>query len=73
MQLKKEQERRTELADREGILRTKAMREREEQTVSKQKQQEQEETRSKEVKKMLLSHANFSKAWHCQEGGHAKI
>ena len=31
LQLKKEQERRTELADREGILRTKAMREREEQ------------------------------------------
>lgn len=30
-ELKKEQERRTELADREGILRTKAMREREEQ------------------------------------------
>ena len=31
LQLKKEQERRTELAEREGILRTKAMREREEQ------------------------------------------
>ena len=31
MQLKKEQERRSEVAEREGILRTKAMREREEQ------------------------------------------
>ena len=31
LQLKKEQERRTELAEREGILRTKAMREKEEQ------------------------------------------